>query len=279
MAIKFGTIIKTKTGEEYEVVSSLHNDFDLKYLKTSEIFKGSWYTEGFFNDCIEKRDWVIISERPETKKIVGYKAPIDLFNGRIPKGTLYKPAIHTSMNTYCSVDEKGNIIDNGITNLPYEIVETWEPVYEEEYKVGDWIYFITDVESNTQGKVAKITSIGPDERGKAWIKYEPHGPYGGAFRWEGGAFYSGQHFRKATQEEIKEATSLPTIEGYKTEPVFTSIQGGTSAKLTVGCKEFTRDELLSYKKLLSITEKTVSLKIGKTEITLELINKLLKALN
>jgi hypothetical protein len=61
-------------------------------------------------------------------KIIGYKAPYDLFKGEVKKGTIYK------------IDKK-NITNSGTcgwtddynysyTNLPLEIVEQWEPVYE-----------------------------------------------------------------------------------------------------------------------------------------------------
>lgn len=57
-------------------------------------------------------------------KIIGYKAPFDLFNGYIKKGHLfiewskkhYYSAVNENVSTY---------------SLPKEIVETWEAVYEE----------------------------------------------------------------------------------------------------------------------------------------------------
>jgi hypothetical protein len=58
---------------------------------------------------------------PETRKIVGYKAPFGLYGGRVKAGTIYKQ-IGGSTNYGC-----GDV--SGV--LPVEIVETWEPVYEE----------------------------------------------------------------------------------------------------------------------------------------------------
>lgn len=52
------------------------------------------------------------------KKIIGYKAPYDLFGGDIKKGTVY-PVFETTDRTKEFF-------------VPLEIVKTWEPVYEEE---------------------------------------------------------------------------------------------------------------------------------------------------
>jgi len=56
------------------------------------------------------------------KKIIGYKAPYDLFGGKIEAGTVYVPSAdpeyYSSTNRGCAIVK--------------EIVETWEPVYEEQ---------------------------------------------------------------------------------------------------------------------------------------------------
>lgn len=78
-----------------------------------------------------------IKDYKMNKKIIGYKAPMDLFEGEVKKGTIYngnpKEASSQKPNTYW-------IKDNFSTkyNLPKEIVETWEPVYESQKlnKVG-----------------------------------------------------------------------------------------------------------------------------------------------
>lgn len=63
-------------------------------------------------------------------KAIGYKAPIDLWGTTIPAGTLYKATSSVKPTTYCAVGSNGLVLDSGRTNLPKEIVETWEPVYE-----------------------------------------------------------------------------------------------------------------------------------------------------
>lgn len=54
-------------------------------------------------------------------KIIGYKAPFDILAWSINKGDIYKK----SDNSEFTYDF------NGSCYLPKEIVETWEPVYEE----------------------------------------------------------------------------------------------------------------------------------------------------
>lgn len=70
------------------------------------------------------------------KKIVGYTCPMDLFNGEVKKGTIYKKKGH-----YINWEPQK---DGNISNytLPEEIVTQWEAVYEDvwEPKVGDWVY-------------------------------------------------------------------------------------------------------------------------------------------
>jgi hypothetical protein len=74
----------------------------------------------------------------ENRKIIGYKTPYDLFNGKVKKGDIA---------TTWEVPFGGGILYNFKVEgdnmysppLPKEIVEQWEPVYEEEFKVGDWV--------------------------------------------------------------------------------------------------------------------------------------------
>jgi hypothetical protein len=67
------------------------------------------------------------------KKIIGYKCPQDLFEGKVKKGELY---IKIS-DSYGPKNTPASRLE-----LPKEIVETWEPVYEQEFKVGDYVTVI-----------------------------------------------------------------------------------------------------------------------------------------
>lgn len=123
--------------------------------------------------------------RQETK-IVGYKAPYDLYNGLVKKGDILKyGSVEAS---YCC---KGR-------SFPKEIVETWEPVYEEikpEYKVGDWVTIINadkgtwaaDTNLKTY-QIEKLLNHNIYKLKDGWGA-EPH------------------EIRLATQEEIEKATT------------------------------------------------------------------------
>ena len=76
----------------------------------------------------------IITTMKEEKKIIGYKCPMDLFNGHVKAGDLYIKSTVNKSNSY----RHHNKIDT-YWAMPLEIVETWEPVYKERLKVGDWV--------------------------------------------------------------------------------------------------------------------------------------------
>jgi len=64
------------------------------------------------------------------KKIIGYKSPVDLFNKNYKAGTLF---IKDTGNFNFMYKPEG-CVDNSKWTLPKEIVETWQPIYEEEVK-------------------------------------------------------------------------------------------------------------------------------------------------
>ena len=79
------------------------------------------------------------------KRILGYKCPIVLFDGDIKAGTLYMkyaitPDLYVPVQTTCIGDTYF---------LPKEIVETWEPVYENIDKTelfGDVVFKVKNSE-------------------------------------------------------------------------------------------------------------------------------------
>ncbi len=67
----------------------------------------------------------LILKQPNMKNIIGYKTPIDFKEWSIPKGTIFK-----------RVDNAYNCELGGISGrMPKEIVETWEPIYEEKEEI------------------------------------------------------------------------------------------------------------------------------------------------
>jgi len=63
------------------------------------------------------------------KKIIGYKCPIDLFDGASPKGSLY--ILYSANHSYYEYTPP--IPSSKLYLVPKEIVETWEPVYENKF--------------------------------------------------------------------------------------------------------------------------------------------------
>ncbi len=90
------------------------------------------------------------------KKIIGYLAPMNLFGGKVVKGTIFKPTSShpTSVPMYLALDKDDKIIHSTYT-LPKEIVETWEAVLEDEFKVGDYYKVVSN---ELYGKVKKCNS-------------------------------------------------------------------------------------------------------------------------
>lgn len=126
-------------------------------------------------------------------KIIGYKCPYSMYNGEVKEGSIF---INPLKSTNYSFE--------GGYHLPKEIVETWEAVLEDEFKVGDWIYVVKDggnytshnlhKKSYRKGEFFKISGFEiKDTRDKL------------AFTNQGGVLYieeCNSYFRKATQAEI-----------------------------------------------------------------------------
>lgn len=102
-------------------------------------------TLDFWDECVNGR------------KIVGYKAPFDMYGKDIEKGELFtlsdnRKNQYRTINGYC---------------MPKELVETWEVVYEEEkLEVKSWGNVVCGNTSNivfkgklTQEKVDKIKDV------------------------------------------------------------------------------------------------------------------------
>lgn len=125
----------------------------------------------------------------QERKLLGYKCPMDLFGGHVKAGELYK----------LTPDETEYYPSNFTYSckLPIELVETWEPVYEEEFIVGDWVVVLSSDEGYKNGlvinKAVQLTGINRD-------KYLPY-----VIQYESGRVISHNKIRKATQEEITAA--------------------------------------------------------------------------
>jgi len=81
----------------------------------------------------EQFEKYVLKTKDIEKKIIGYKAPFDLFNREVKAGFIYKPLASINNKYYAPINLEGKV---GLPhlNLPKEIVEQWEPVYEETSK-------------------------------------------------------------------------------------------------------------------------------------------------
>lgn len=88
--------------------------------------------------AFEQFEKYVLKTKDVEKKIIGYKAPFDLFNREVKAGFIYKPLASKNNKYYAPVNFEDKV---GLPhlNLPKEIVEQWEPVYEESYKLEDWV--------------------------------------------------------------------------------------------------------------------------------------------
>lgn len=159
-----------------------------------------WDAEDFTNLPSYSVKEFLKEETMENKKLIGYKVPYDLWGGQIKKGSIY---ITHPPNNYGYRD---NMIEE--FNIAKEIVEQWEPVYEEKFKVGDWVTVIQE-EAGFNGKLGQTYKIfGWQENYKNRF-YFTEGNKGKSIN------ISKVKVRLATKDEIEKATiKLPTINGH-----------------------------------------------------------------
>jgi len=146
-----------------------------------------------------------------------------------------------------------------------DVLELWfEPVYEDKFKVGDWVY-IKNTDTSVSysryygcevGHVAQIEKI-DFEFGNATAEDPRY--YGNKFN------VRGESLRKATAEEIELYDSVD-IAGYKAEKVKDGIK--------FGCQTIPMSVLDALENLMERDVFTTTLKIESTDITLDIIKKL-----
>ena len=139
---KKGTIVPIKGSETLTVRNwkgySTPSDYNQSLLRKELISYGHIRYRGkdwiqCEEECYGDGLYYLILEEDliPTGKIVGYKSPHDLFKGRVPKGSIFSDYSRDKFVMYCPKHKTSGV--------PTEIVETWEPVYEEEFKVGDYL--------------------------------------------------------------------------------------------------------------------------------------------
>lgn len=177
-----------------------------------------------------------------------------MYGGEIKAGTIYK---HCSNPNYYDPD-----------GLPKEIVEEWEPVYEEdEFKEGDYVY----IERGDGGWLidGQVVQLG----GYYWGMYGMKHGHFSAITEEHPKGNSGLLpkllYRKATKEEIYSYNNI-TIGGYSAEV-------RTDGSIAFGCVHLSKESLKTIEYLLSSGAKAAIIVQG-TKITLQIVNRLLNKL-
>lgn len=219
---------------------------------------------------VKASEWYLQGDR----KIIGYKCPTDLFNGDIKKGDIMIPFLISPLKRVVGMYVKEGYNKNGFQTLPKEIVETWEPVYEQEFKAGDWINIFERISGDDLG-VFQITEI-TMEGNIPWLKFT-----GRSIKRNGFAIdHYRNKFRKATKEEIEEANNI-SFAGHKAEFIETAgthlNNNNTIVKaVKFGCQTFTSAEIDSYINLLERngTSVSVELKISGNVVSLDLLKRI-----
>lgn len=183
-------------------------------------------------EIIEAEDFIKNNTKEcnmENKKIVGYLAPYDLFNGNIKKG-----------ETLVDFGQTGYGTNNKIHRLPKEIVEQWEPVYEEEIKIDDVLYIKNKIEPNSKsGDLIKVIDLTLNNRYQYWVNYKniKTGHTGGF-----GYSYYISNFRKATPEEIK----LAQEKSFNMGSFTVKVKDGKAYHNSEDITQFVKDLVLYY---------------------------------
>lgn len=221
------------------------------------------------------------AESSALKKIIGYKSPTDLFNGDVKAGTLFvlfkrngKPYEHRGYA------EDGYESINGFHLLPPELVETWDPIFKEEFKVGSWITILTTGgnDSRHSKHVISYHSIGQTFRILEFDK--SHNLCDDIIICEGGYTIRindvDPHFRLATKNEIKLAQKI-YIENYEVK-INKSIN-----IVEINGSVYTKDEIFKLTNLLMIHKDQIkSINVGcsgQFKVDLVILHQILNKLN
>ena len=126
------------TKDNREFCRSLKNN-ELGFQKNYTYHLGGYYSSiskegcngfaniptGYSEITFEQFKKYVLKEKTMEKKLIGYKVPYNLSSIGIKKGHLW------------SLEKSDK--DKSLWSIPFEIVETWEPVYEEEKKEKEFL--------------------------------------------------------------------------------------------------------------------------------------------
>jgi hypothetical protein len=202
----------------------------------------------------------VLKQKPMERKIIAYKLLKDLPD--LKKGSLLYKIENNEVYFESEVELLGNVETDNVypLKLIQEKTDWFEPVYEEEFKVGDYIVF-----TKHSNDVVKITNIRTDRFHDLWISHEPDSFTSGGFGYKP---YKNE-IRLATPEEIEEATTIK-IGDYEAK--------FEDTRVSFNSVVYYFRELIILRDLMN-RDQIKSLNVGcsgQYTIDLELINKILK---
>ena len=179
------------------------------------------------------------------KKIIGYK-----LNGTVSAADAGK-FFNIASYTY---DNGCFLVSNDIVSIDKaqdaKVLDIWfDAVYEDEYKVGDYIYVLQDGGNNTHHPMYKAAAHVDDV-----IRVDLIDAYNGdtksnfkvAISDEGHVLYIDQYpnyFRKATQQEIDKHNGVQIL-GHRMEV--------SESNVKFGCKSYPKEHIKQLYKLMSL---------------------------
>ena len=230
-------------GTYKNVLSGSIKDLWIINNKNSSII-GSSTSNGYTEITDDQFKRLVLKENNMKKKIIGYKCPTDLFKGRIRKGEIFTERSTKDFVMYHK--------DHMTSGVPLEIVESWEPVYEEEFKAGD--YVLANGDAGAGGWSEQIVKLYS-------MKDNPGNYLGGKMKetanfkalLKSGYCYNivqSNIIRKATPEEIRKAQEI------KIDKYTVDYPGNGIAK--IGCNEYTIDQIESLLSLMNSPNSSVN---------------------
>lgn len=195
------------------------------------------------------------------EKISGYKAPYNMFNDQVRTGDIFiKDPGLTPRRVYFPIG-RSNL------TLPPEIVEQWEPYYEEEFKVDDWVYIIS-VPQETKEVKGLIGQITDKDATKGFV-YTTSGSIKvkiGNNIWAINSSAYVVELRKATQEEIESITNIE-FNGYQAEFAPTYVK--------FGCCKFEISDVRALDRILSESKFDKKFTIDGKEVAADFLKRIL----
>jgi len=222
-------------GLKYVVAS----DFEIAWLEACNKANRFIDEKTFQSKYLMEKVLNTLKDNMEDQKIIEYRVKPEF---RKLSQALFSTCKQDHKGGYARFDVDSNIKDfyksAGVLNLWFE------PVYEKELKVGDYIYFLTSFDGTKAGHVAKITNITSDpyKDSKGWISYSPHSRNGGGFRWESNGYFLDKDFRLATEEEIEDFKTPIKIKDYSVE--------FKKDYIKIGCKTYRYADVESLMKVI-----------------------------